>query len=296
MQSVNKYEKFLIESSLYDKLEIKSDEVDEIKSFLSGDISITIYCKSCKNISVFKCKKNKLKESKKSNYTSIIDVEGGHSFYEDIFQRELNDLIENNKYITLDYKCSKNEEHEYRYDILLEHDYIMKIGQYPSYADIEKVEIKKYKQILGDKYDEYNRAVSLFSCNVGIGSFVYIRRIIEKFVIDAYKEALNNDKISEEEFTYKTNEDGVKRHTYFKEKIDILKEYIPAVLVENKCIYTILSKGIHELSEEECLEYFTVVKATIDSILSDLLNKKEKLKSDNEIKKELNKINAKLKK
>ena len=43
MQSVNKYEKFLIESSLYDKLEIKSDEVDELKSFLSGDISITIY-------------------------------------------------------------------------------------------------------------------------------------------------------------------------------------------------------------------------------------------------------------
>lgn len=52
------------------------------------------------------------------------------------------------------------------------------------------------------------------------------------------------------------------------EKIDYLKGYLPPLLVNNKnTLYTILSKGIHQLSEEECLDNYDTVYAAIIIIL-----------------------------
>ena len=47
----------------------------------------------------------------------------------------------------------------------------------------------------------------------------------------------------------------------------MLEGYLPEVLIKNTTIYGILSKGIHELSEEECRKYFPVVKECIYQIL-----------------------------
>ena len=43
--------------------------------------------------------------------------------------------------------------------------------------------------------------------------------------------------------------------------------YVSEMLIQNTTIYGILSKGIHELSEEECRKYFPVVKECIYQIL-----------------------------
>ena len=51
------------------------------------------------------------------------------------------------------------------------------------------------------------------------------------------------------------------------ERIKMLGGYLPEVLINNTTIYGILSKGIHELSEEECRKYFPVVKECIYQIL-----------------------------
>lgn len=51
---------------------------------------------------------------------------------------------------------------------------------------------------------------------------------------------------------------------------------MPEVLVANKNIYGIVSKGIHELSEEECREMFPYIKAGIELILDSLLAEKER--------------------
>jgi len=60
----------------------------------------------------------------------------------------------------------------------------------------------------------------------------------------------------------------------------LLKAELPEFLVENRKLYGILSKGIHSLTEEECLEYFDVVKAGIELILDekvDHLKKQRKI-------------------
>lgn len=61
------------------------------------------------------------------------------------------------------------------------------------------------------------------------------------------------------------------------EKIEILSEFLPDFLVEHKHLYGILSKGVHELSEEECLENFDIVKTGIELILDEVIEKKKKL-------------------
>jgi len=60
------------------------------------------------------------------------------------------------------------------------------------------------------------------------------------------------------------------------EKIGALKDYLPKTLVEIKQIYGILSKGIHELSEKECLAYFDAMRTGIEIILDDKLEQRKR--------------------
>jgi hypothetical protein len=46
---------------------------------------------------------------------------------------------------------------------------------------------------------------------------------------------------------------------------------LPEAVVENAPLYSILSKGIHDLSENECNAHFPVVLAGIQSVLEERL-------------------------
>ena len=56
----------------------------------------------------------------------------------------------------------------------------------------------------------------------------------------------------------------------------MVENYLPEFLVENRSLYAILSKGIHDLSEDECLKYFETVKIGIEQILDEKIIQKEK--------------------
>ena len=78
-------------------------------------------------------------------------------------------------------------------------------------------------------------------------------------------------------------------------KIELLKDYLPPFLVENKSIYSILSKGIHELDEDTCLNYFKSMKVGIEIILDQKLEKKKQKEKEEEAKKSILQLNGKLK-
>jgi len=195
----------------------------------------------------------------------------------------------------LKYQCSKDKNHQLVYVMLLTESYIMKIGQYPSYRDIESPQIKKFQKILGKYFPELSTAIRLFSVNVGIGSFVYLRRIIEKLVHDTFEEAEAVGAMTKQEFEYREAEDGKNYRNGIEEKIKLLKGFLPDMITNQPQIYGIVSKGIHELSEEECLKYFPVMKDGIVMILDDIVAKKEKEKAVEEYKKSLGKIMSDLK-
>lgn len=50
---------------------------------------------------------------------------------------------------------------------------------------------------------------------------------------------------------------------------------LPDFLVSNIKIYSILSKGIHELDEEECKKSFPILRQAIEMILDQQIEEKE---------------------
>lgn len=164
---------------------------------------------------------------------------------------------------------------------------ISKVGQYPSVADIHIGQIHKYDKILPkEKMKEFTKAIGLAANGIGIGSFVYLRRIFEYLVFEAKDTAtIDNQDFNEIDFD----------KARMNEKISMLSGYLPDYMIENNTIYGILSKGIHELSEEECKQYFIILRESIEMILDEKLEAYQKEKRKKEISKSLSQIASTLK-
>ena len=80
------------------------------------------------------------------------------------------------------------------------------------------------------------------------------------------------------------------------DRIGMLAHRLPEFLVENKSMYGILSKGIHELSEQECLEAFPIVKLGIEIILDANLEETARKKKITDAKKKIEALAASTKK
>ncbi|WPC42368.1 hypothetical protein [Clostridium sp. JS66] len=171
--------------------------------------------------------------------------------------------------------------------ILVESLSLEKIGQTPSINDFSDAS-NEYKKVLDTKYvKELNKALGLKSHGVGIGSFVYLRRIFEKLIFEIVNEKVVNDSsFNLEEF----------KGFHMDEKINSLKNDLPQNLVDNsKILYGILSKGIHQLEENECLLYFDIVYLAIKNILDEKVRIKKQRENEKKVKEELQKINSLLK-
>ena len=171
------------------------------------------------------------------------------------------------------------------------HDYIIsvsKVGQYPSIADFHIGQVHKYNKVLPkDKMREFTKAIGLAANGVGIGSFVYLRRIFEHLVFEALEAA----KVRNERFDV-----AAFNAARMNEKIQMLSGILPDFLVENHTIYGILSKGIHELSEEDCKKYFSILRESIEMILDEKLEAYQKELKKKSIKQTLSQIVGEIKK
>lgn len=178
---------------------------------------------------------------------------------------------------TLTFNCQRDNSHKYSIMFITNNNKkLIKVGQEPSLATIETHNIKKYKNILKKDYVDFSKGIGLYSHGVGIGSFVYLRRIFENLIEESHQKAIIND----------ANWDDQKyRNAKMNDKVGLLKDYLPKILVETKQLYGIISKGIHELEEDECLEMFPNIKMAIELILDEKLFKIEQEKKTVAIKK-----------
>jgi hypothetical protein len=166
-------------------------------------------------------------------------------------------------------------------------DYIEKVGQYPSLADIQIAQIKQYSKVLDKQYmKDFTKAIGLAANGVGTGSFVYLRRIFEYLVNEASKDAIAKGEIDAQQFITAKMDN----------KLKMLENHLPDVLKENKPLYGILSKGIHELSEDDCLKYFSVVREVIELILDEREYLRQKEEKKKQAHKKLSSIAGELKK
>jgi hypothetical protein len=148
-------------------------------------------------------------------------------------------------------------------------------------------EVGKYRTLLGnEKYREFTRAIGLNAHGVGIGAFVYLRRILEDLINAAKTEAAREPGWDE----------GVFVRSRMDERIQILQGRLPKFLVDNRSIYSILSLGIHELTEKQCLDTFGTIRVGIELILDEKLQEQERAEKIARATKDLSQIKGELKK
>lgn len=245
-----------------DEFQISDLKIKDVKNFQG---TIDAFCMECKKDSIFR--------------RAEIN-QGEYEEYED-YPRISND----SKVFCIPFVCTRDESHNMYFYFMVHNYTVRKIGQYPSLVDLNSNKIKKYRKILGDKYKEFNRAVGLASHGVGIGSFVYLRRIFENLIEEAHQEAKKTPLWNENDYN----------SSRMNEKIELLKDELPDFLVKTKFIYSILSKAIHELSEDECLKFFDSVKLGIELILDGKLEKLDREAKIKEAEKSLADIHSELK-
>lgn len=244
-------EKILLGDPIYTEFDLSVfDEPTIYKLFTSG--SLDAFCPTCEKKSVFKIQDPNPnvynQEEKKLTTKGVITVKAicsrsQGSGYLDGCQQKLFSVFERNG------------------------DSCTRIGLSPSKAILDFGELdESFRELSSNYRKELGTAIGLFAHGVGIGSFVYLRRIFEVLVEEAH--AIAKEK----------NEDW-DEHAYFKkrmkEKIESLEEYLPRRLVKSIDLYGVLSKGIHELTEDECKEKFPLVKQAIQLILKEKFEEKE---------------------
>lgn len=270
----NVFANFLQSAGLYNSMQIGEDNIQDLILLLDGKVRISAYCKECKEERVFTmkpyihfeedatgCYSQKLSEEvfgiQKSYILEDTPSPSGSIKKQNTEWKWKSGQIENvSRILMFQFVCSMNEEHHLDYIVLTTDNSMMKIGQYPSVADMTFPELDVYKHVISkEDRKELGTAIGLFASGVGAGSYVYLRRILERLIYQT--KATTGDLIDDEKF----------EQARMAERIKMLEGYLPEVLIKNTTIYGILSKGIHELSEEECRKYFPVVKECIYQIL-----------------------------
>lgn len=281
----NVFGDFLVSKGLYDAIEITEDNIFELADLVGGHVKIDIYCPKCGERRVFSCET--------IPYFGYDDHNGeieARPLEEEIISwqqiQNLNrtpptdeteepwtwtnkSMEDDTRILVFKFTCAMDNEHHLDYIVITDGNKFKKIGQYPSVADLSFPELKEYRKVMTkDDEKELKRAIGLYAAGIGVGSFVYLRRIFERIIVVASQKAITEGKIDETVFD--------KAHV--DEKIKMLADYLPKALVNNTKFYGIVSKGIHELSEDECLEYFPVLQGFIMMILRQW----EKMRRDEE--------------
>lgn len=242
-------EQFLFQVPLYAVYSIPVDDDEQIIKALygrtGGILRVDGYCPYCHRDSTF----------------SVIGqpISGGAP-WENIGKRFA--------YDEMAVKCVRSDNHKIRYYFRIEEMTVEKIGQYPSFATIAIDEVSPYRKEMEDSdASEFHKAIGLAAHGVGVGSFVYLRRVFERLIYRRFDEFKEAEGWNTRDFNSARMED----------KIALLKDHLPPFLVENRRIYSILSIGIHALTEEKCLTYFEAMKQAIIIILEDDKKTKEEI-------------------
>lgn len=272
----NKAHDFIVQEPLYTKIDISS--FNQALEILFYKDFVDCFCTYCGKPSIFSGKLSADQEQRKVNLSLSINsvIPNGNR------NRK---LFEKQEIYNLNFYCSRNENHVLSVIYKVENETIMKIGQSPSLFELQRGEFKKYETILGKNYNDLYNAIMFYNSHFGVAAFVHLRRVIENFFITkAY-----------DEFKQTPDWNDIKyKEARFIEKLNILKKKLPETLTQNPRLYSIISKGIHELDEAECLLYFEALKECILLSLDDLIEEKRRKKSKERIKSELSRIDNKI--
>lgn len=296
---VNLFADFLVKQGLYKSIDITQTNYHQLVDLLNGKVNISIYCPACKEPRVFSMQailapysingapsraklgdlicwehdsQNRPNEAALSHSSS--GRAQGWSFSG--VQSQSSTRI-----ITFPFQCAMNSAHRLDYIVRINGNVMTKIGQYPTIADLTFPELDEFKTVINKtSRKELGTAIGLYANGVGVGSYVYLRRIFERILDNAKTEAEQAGTVDLSGYN----------NMKVVERIRLLKDYLPAMINDNHVFYGIVSKGIHGLSEDECISYFPVLKEAIFMILRQWAQKKQEQEAAKRLRASLSQI------
>lgn len=253
------FKKFLEGTSPY-----KNEEVDDFcltNGFQSWNNypDIEIFCNECEGLRFFEKigYSNTINTSDENTHCEIIKyVCKNCNKYFKLYTIEYKDTYINDKYITS----------------------IRKNGEYPPFGS--KIP-PKMNSLAGPERDIFLKGKRCEDQSLGIGAYAYYRRIVENEkdrlineIIKVCERLGNNDELIKEL-------ENAKTETQFSKAIDSIKHELPSSLfIEGqnplKLLHSAISKGVHNMSDDECLQYAQSVRV----ILFELIDKMNAILKD----------------
>lgn len=279
----NCFADFLQKAGLYDSITITESNIDELCDLIGGKIKLSEYCTECKEMRVFAMEPITFVfeiDDEKRQIRSLAEELVSHQHVQQMNRTPRpGDAVEIREWywtnwqtekatriMVFSFVCAMDTDHHLDYIIRTDGNTMVKIGQFPSFADLSFPELDEFKKEI-DKASmkEFRRAIGLHAQGIGVGSYVYLRRIFER-ILDAAKCQAESDASVD-----LSNYESMR----VSERIKLLKAYLPDMINSNPAIYGIVSKGIHELSEDDCIKYFPVLQEAIFVILRQWAQKRK---------------------
>lgn len=276
---------FILFTPLYERVDFRQEVYEYAVQLKTGLNRIDGYCPNCEQDTVFAQiteegfaiamqrlqMHDSFLNSRQRNMSIVgasIDTEPGSESFRDF-------------HFSSTLECTRDLDHRVKVFFVADGTTITKIGQTPSIADLQFGKFKQFKNVLEKKYyTELTKAIGLKAHGVGIGSFVYLRRIFENLIEEAHSKVKLESNWNE----------NLYQKMRVPEKVDALKEHLPTILVENKNVYGILSQGIHELDEQECLAIHDFLLESIKLFLEEKEHARIKDHRQGELRKNLSSI------
>ncbi|MCL2190230.1 MAG: hypothetical protein FWB87_15870 [Defluviitaleaceae bacterium] len=245
-------QKYISTGALYEILELDNIDFADLKRLHNGNFIFDAFCLKCQSLSTFKSNYKYNNQWKEKENLTLEDN-----------RREFLRFLEDEP---LSFECARDFNHTINIVLKTEPSYsidsadsIQKYGQYPSLDETITSSLVKYNEFLPNDSRELGCAIKLNNNGKHIGAFVYLRRIFERQIFSLFEENILTLNIERDDF-YKKKK--------MEQKIDILRNYLPQFVVDNKkVLYPLLSKGVHEWTEVECSQYFHCVYQSIEIIL-----------------------------
>ena len=167
----------------------------------------------------------------------------------------------------------------------------MKYGEKPPFGPPLPTRLSK---IVGDDYDLLLKGRQTENQGLGIGAFAYYRRVVEnrkdRLLTEIRKAA---KRLNADEELLSSIDDAIKE-TRFSESLKLVKGAIPDGLKVHghnplTLLHDALSKGVHELSDEEALELAQSVRVVLTELVSNMANI---LKDDREVQAAVKKLQS----
>ena len=262
---------FLESYPLYRKLSLElpyhSDSITDI-----GQPAINMHCKVCKSVQTFN-NNNDYWEVHSSSQVRAKDIDvWGNT----IRVRYICSSCENYEFkFFLEFiKTGKSRSNENNYV-----GYVWKIGQTPAWEI--KID-KNLEKALGDHSDMYKKGLVSESQSYGIGAYAYFRRITEN-IIDELLNSVASLIGEEDREKYQEALEKVKKTRVTEEKIDLIVDLLPESLQPDgfnplKSLHSALSDGIHNKSDDDCLEAADTIKEILTYLLEEISRRNDRAK------------------